>query len=152
MSDQTDIYNSAVRMLSMREHGTKELHDKLVAKGFIATTVDEVICQLLEQRLVCDERYVEMVFRSALHKGHGPNRVTQSLYQKGIERYLIENHLETTEVDWWALAVEVKQKKFGSNRAEDWQQKQKQQRFLHNRGFTLDQINYAINAEDQSDT
>ena len=63
MSDQTDIYNSAVRMLSMREHGTKELHDKLVAKGFIAATVDEVICQLLEQRLVCDERYVEMMFR-----------------------------------------------------------------------------------------
>ena len=152
MSDQTDIYNSAVRMLSMREHGTRELHDKLVAKGFAAATVDDVISQLLEQRLLSDERFVEMMFRAAISKGHGPNRVTQSLHHKGVDRYLIESHLGTSDVDWWALALTVKQKQFGSDKAVDWQQKQKQLRFLHGRGFTLDQINYAIAAEPQSDT
>jgi regulatory protein len=55
------------------------------------------------------------------------------------------------EIDWWQLAYQVKEKKFGDLVEKDWKQKQRQHRFLLNRGFNIDQINYAIALQASTD-
>ena len=151
MSEFNEAYNAAVRILALRENSRTELRRKLAAKALDIDTINLVIERLSEQGLLCDRRYVEMMVRSAISKGHGPRRITQQLQQNGIESVEINSVIELADCDWWALAYSVKCKKFGEVVEGDWKMKQKQQRFLANRGFSMDQINYAIHAEPESD-
>ena len=144
MDDLTLITQSLMRLLAMREHSQKELYRKLGQKDYATELVEKAINSLAEQDLQSDQRYVEMMIRSAHAKGHGPNRLWQSLQQNGIDRELYDQCMTGTDIDWWQLAYQVKEKKFGDAVEQDWKQKQRQQRFLLNRGFNIDQINYAI--------
>ena len=47
-------------------------------------------------------------------------------------------------LDWFELAVKVFDKKYVNKPAKDFKDQQKQQRFLYYRGFTHEQIHYAI--------
>jgi SOS response regulatory protein OraA/RecX len=47
--------------------------------------------------------------------------------------------------DWWKdLALEVYKKRYGSEVPDDYQEKTKRMAFLRGRGFTAEQINYAL--------
>lgn len=151
MSDFNEAYNAAIRILALRENSRTELRRKLAAKSIDTRIIEDVINQLEEQGLISEQRYIDMMVRSALSKGHGPRRISQQLQQNGIDSRLISTVLDAPENDWWSLAYDVKCRKFGEQIEADWKLKQKQQRFLANRGFTLDQINYAIHAEPESD-
>ena len=52
--------------------------------------------------------------------------------------------LDQAEVDWFELAKTTAQQKFGDNYPVDVKEKAKRIRFLQYRGFSFDQINYAI--------
>ena len=47
-------------------------------------------------------------------------------------------------IDWFELAVKVFDKKYACKPAKDFKEQQKWQRFLYYRGFTHEQIRYAI--------
>lgn len=151
MDDFTLITQSLVRLLARREHSQQELLRKLNQKDYSAELIQQAIQLLAEQGMQSDHRYVEMMIRAAATKGHGPNRLLKTLQQNGISRELYEHSMQETDVDWWALALQVKQKKFGDAIETDWKLKQKQQRFLLGRGFGSDQINYAISTQPSTD-
>jgi len=85
-----------------------------------------------------------MSLRVAFNKGHGPNRLKQKLQQHEIDSTFVSKLVSCDEYDWFDLAYSVKTKKFGESIESDWQKRQKQQRFLLGRGFTFDQINFAV--------
>jgi regulatory protein len=62
---------------------------------------------------------------------------------------MIHETLEEVEQDWFALAREVRQKKFGCDAPIDFQEKARQMRFLQYRGFGPDQIRAAVSARDE---
>ena len=53
--------------------------------------------------------------------------------------------LNEAGVDWFKLAKDTAQLKFGSDHEVDAKEKAKRMRFLQYRGFSFDQINYALN-------
>lgn len=138
--DQQQIWNSTIRMLSMREHSRHELRRKLIQRHFDENDIDQVLDRLQSEGLQNDARFVEQYIRSRGNKGYGPIRIRMELKEKGISDELSVVGLEASETDWNKLIRNVKNKKFKGKIAADWNEKSKQMKFLEYRGFTHEQI------------
>jgi len=57
---------------------------------------------------------------------------------------MIKTGLDECDADWYALAQQIRERKFGRNIPEDYKLKAKQMRFLLSRGFDSEMIRYAI--------
>ncbi len=133
----TEAKNSALRLLARREHGAKELSDKLKRKGFLAQEVQDALDSCQQLNYQSDARFVEMVVRSRINQGYGPLRIKQELKQKGIDETLIEHELQQEHDNWLEYALAVWQKKYKEHAPLSVQERQKQQRFLLYRGFDM---------------
>lgn len=136
------IWNSALNMLARREFSRAELSKRLSDK--FPEQADEVLLvldRLQDEGLQSDQRFVDMWFRSQLSKGRGPRRIKQECHGKGVSE-LVQQAIDDSDTDWYALASEVAQRKFKS--AVDPQQQAKIYRFLIYRGFTSDMVRFAI--------
>lgn len=142
------ISNCIQQLLARREHSKVELARKLHSKGFDAQLCAEMIERYAVENVQSDMRFAEMLVRSKVSKGQGVERIRNELREHQIDQQAIQLALQSSEqelqLDWFELAKQVRQKKFGQSVPQDWQQKQKQQRFLQYRGFTLEQIDYAL--------
>ncbi len=127
-------------MLTRREHGRRELADKLVRKGCAAALAAEVVETLERERLLSEERFADALVRVRQERGYGPLRIRRELEQKGIEPVLIERALDTAERDWRELLRRERRKKFGARLPKSLRERARQARFLQHRGFTFDQI------------
>ncbi|KTD21691.1 recombination regulator RecX [Legionella londiniensis] len=132
-------FASAQRLLARREHGAKELRDKLLQKGHRASEVDQVINECQRLGLQSDLRFAESVCQSRIQQGYGPLRIRQELQVKRIDSELIEQVLQKEEGNWCAYALAVWKKKFKHQESGHWAL-QKQQRFMYYRGFSPDTI------------
>ena len=72
------------------------------------------------------------------NQGKGPIIISSELKKRGIESFNL------TIFDWFNLAKEVREKKFGKNLPSDYKTQVKQKRFLKSRGFGFDEINKAF--------
>ena len=75
-------------------------------------------------------------------------RIRLDIHQKGISDDLFESAIEAAEINWFELARDVAQRKFGGRAAGDQKEKAKRMRFLQYRGFNFDQIKYALQEKD----
>lgn len=105
-------YNYAVSLLARRDHGEKELKDKLTLKGY-GKGAEGVISKLKEAGYVDDERFARL-FAAELRnlKRYGKKRIEQELYRKGVDRDIIREVLEETQFDESEL-VSLIERKFG---------------------------------------
>jgi regulatory protein len=136
--------DSALNSLSRRDHGQYELSQKLLAKGFPDAEVKEAINYCLERGYLDEFRYIQSQIRQHISKGHGERRIRQTLMQKRACSDLIDQGLEEQNQDWFELAKTVAQRKFKLIPAPDQKERAKQIRFLQYRGFTFEQITYAL--------
>ena len=97
--------------------------------------IDAVLDQLAAENLQSDQRFTESFLRSRSNKGYGPDRIRQELREKGVDSALLNSALEALELDWVALAREVRLKKFGVEQPRDFKERARQLRFLNYRGF-----------------
>lgn len=136
----TKAFESAVRLLSRREHGAIELCDKLKRKGFSSEDVNDALvnCQRLD--LQNEHRFVEMYTRSRIRQGYGPLKISQELSNKGVAKELIQHTLQQEEEHWLSHAFDVWHKKNKGQADLSFNELQKQQRFLLYRGFSMDTI------------
>ncbi len=133
-------------LLARREHARVELERKLTATGFAADTVVDVLQRLADEGLQSDRRFVEAFVQSRINQGKGPLRIHADLGQRGIATGLIDEVLEETGEDWYAVAREARVKKFGRSQPVEFRDKARQMRFLQYRGFEPDQIQAAVSA------
>ncbi|MEW5757069.1 MAG: regulatory protein RecX [Pseudomonadota bacterium] len=138
----------ALDYLARREHAPHELGAKLAHKGYAADVVADVLAQLTDERLLSEERFVEAYIRARSDKGYGPVRIRQELRERRVAEPAIAAQLRECGVDWFELAAQVRGKKFGSACPADYKERAKQQRFLHYRGFTSEQISAALGVDD----
>jgi regulatory protein len=144
---EKDINDSAIRLLAMREHSQAELQRKLVQKGFNVVAVTQTLQNLIAQNLLSDARFTEAFVLSRRDRGSGPVKIQAELQQRGIDNVLISRYLDFRDPDWMELAEQVRQKKFGRARPQEYNQKMQQARFLANRGFSHEQIRQVLDAE-----
>ncbi|MGD8177057.1 regulatory protein RecX [Marinimicrobium sp. ARAG 43.8] len=143
----SDIRLAAMNLLARREHSRAELHEKLSRRfsdTAMAEQLNEVLERLKEQSLQSDERFAEAFVRSRESQGKGPMRIMQELRFKGVDDSLIDACLDDRDERWWALAREVRVKRFGDQPVLSPKDKAKQARFLQYRGFSPEQARDAI--------
>ncbi|MEM0911209.1 MAG: regulatory protein RecX [Pseudomonadota bacterium] len=132
------------RLLAKREHSQKEIVYKLMAGGIEKHVAEEVLQRFIEKNLQNDDAFANSLVRSLTNKGKGPMYIKQKAAEHGIAEADIDEIVSTLSIDWCALAKQVKEKRFGAKQTQDWQAIQKQKRFLHQRGFTMTQIEEAF--------
>jgi len=145
-SDPVEARKKAMDYLARREHGRSELLEKVTRFGFDADVADDAVAQLVEDGLQSDVRFADAFVRSRINQGKGPAKIRADLREKGVNDGVAEDGIREAEQDWYALAVEVRLKKFGAERPEDFKEKARQMRFLQSRGFDQDQIQAAVSA------
>lgn len=138
----------AVGYLANREHSALELSRKLQKAGFETIEVEDTIAQLQQAGLQSDERFAESYVASRANRGYGSVRIGMELKERGVHSDITTSSLQQADIDWFALAVEVRCKRFGEQSPEDFKSRAKQQRFLQYRGFTHEQITESFNLTD----
>lgn len=145
LKTEHDAREVALGLLARREHSKRELIIKLRARGCPEKIITQVIDQLAAEGMQSDIRFAESFVRSRVDRGRGPLRIRAELIERGLEDELIAEALLQYE-DWWRdLALEAYSKRYGENTvSEDIEERSKRSGFLQRRGFTADQIRYAI--------
>ncbi len=136
----TKAFDSALRLLARREHSAVELFGKLKQKGYSQVDIENAVekCQQLD--LQNERRFVESYSRSRIRQGYGPLKISQELYNKGVDKALIHSVLQQEEGNWFTYALNAWQKKSKGEAEMSFNELQKQQRFLLYRGFGMDTI------------
>ncbi|SES72180.1 regulatory protein RecX [Thorsellia anophelis] len=106
------------------------------------TLIESVLEYCAEHNWLNDSRFTERYIENRHKKGIGKSKLKSELYQKGIDKTLINTLIESAEIDWFALAQLTAHKKY-PHLLEDRQieSKLKIQRFLQSRGFSFEEIN-----------
>lgn len=135
---ESELRQRAVGLLARRDHARKELENKLRSKAESAAALEAVLTWCEEHDFINDRRFAGFFVRSRIERGHGPLRIRQELRQKGVLAEFIDTALAEAKADWFALAQEVRQRRFRTY-PQDQKEKAKQLRFLQGRGFDAEQ-------------
>lgn len=113
--------------------------------------IDSVLDEFEAEGWLSDERFADVYVRNRVELCYGPLRIRAELQQKGI-RFVPDSLGAITEDQWRAVAVSVRSRKFGlADLGEDWPARGKQARFLAQRGFSGDQVEFALDARAPDD-
>ena len=134
----------AMDYLARREYGRRELQQKLGTAGFDANVSVDAVSQLVADGLQNDRRFTEAFARSRFNQGKGPTRIRGDLGQRGVSSSLVDEVLDDMSVNWFELALEVREKKYGPAIPADFKEKARQMRFLQYRGFEQSHIQAAF--------
>lgn len=145
LKTEHDAREVALGLLARREHSKRELIIKLRARSCPEKIITQVVDQLAAEGMQSDARFAETYVRSRIDRGRGPLRIRAELIERGVEDEQIAEALLQYE-DWWRdLALEAYNKRYGENiPSGDIEERSKRSMFLQRRGFTVDQIRYAI--------
>jgi regulatory protein len=140
----TKARKKAMDLLAGREQARSELLRRLRKAGFDHDVAADAIERLTEEGLQSDRRYVEGFVQSRINQGKGPVRIRAELGERGAATDLVEDVLKEADPDWYAMAREVRERKFGPDQAQGYAEKARQMRFLQYRGFESDHIQNAV--------
>ena len=143
-------YNTAIKLLTRREHSAHQLSVKLRQRGFDTTLIEQTLQQLQQQDLLNDQRFTEMYIRMRTQRGYGPQRIQLELRERGVTNEIVNACLDHTNDKWSQHAIDAWQKKFARENTTDYKAQAKQKRFLQQRGFSFEQISAVFNQLDDS--
>ncbi|MCL4108319.1 UNVERIFIED_CONTAM: hypothetical protein GTU68_065347 [Idotea baltica] len=129
----------------MREHSRLELFRKLQKKDYVeGVDVEKLLDELEENNYLNEERFTESFIRYRASRGQGSGKISSELNSRGIKSQLISNALQNCDVNWFDLALEQLEKKFGKTKSQDYKEKCKKMRFLSSRGFSAEIIHSIV--------
>lgn len=135
----SEIYNKALDIISRREHSEFELKQKLKKKYESIEELNKVLIRLKKNNLLNDHRFSEAYVIYRKRKGFGPMKISHELESKGIIEAIISEVLDC-EGGWKETAQKAFMKKFKDGPSKDIKTLLKQKNFLHNRGFSFQEI------------
>ena len=139
-----ELYDHAVSLLARRDYASGELARTLSKMTENRENIDKALSRLVECGYLDDNRLITHMIDKHVRKKHGPARIKQEIRQKGFSPELVEQMLEKMDVDWYAMARELKVSKFGDAVASEAKEKNKQIRYLQYKGFSMDMIFEAL--------
>jgi regulatory protein len=110
--------------------------------------VQATVNELVAQGLLSNARYAESFIHSRFQRGQGPQKIRAELHERGVDDALIEAGLELYAPHWRQLIEQVRLKRFGQARPDDFRERTRQMRFLTQRGFTAEQIDALFRGRD----
>jgi regulatory protein len=135
---------AALKLLNRRDHGARELAERLVARGFGRPAAEEAVEGLRKERLVDDGRFAEHFVAYHANRGRGPIGIAYKLREAGLSQDQIAVAVDAESADWRNRCAEVRRKRFGARLPTTWIQRGRQARFLSQRGFSAEQIRAAV--------
>ena len=138
---------AALKLLNRRDHGAREIADRLVARGFQRSAVERAVEGLRQERLVDDGRFAEHFVAYHANRGRGPVGIAHRLREAGVAPEAIAAAVDAGAADWRRRCAEVRRKRFGAKLPATWAEKGRQARFLTQRGFSADQVRAAVGSE-----
>jgi len=141
-----DARDSALKLLSRREHSARELKRKLLDRGIEESDADEAIEKLSGKGLQSDDRYAEQLVRTRVAQGYGPVRIEAELKLAGLSADQIAAALDAAECDWTEQAARAHQKRF-RQLPTSMAEHSRQHRFLMGRGFGSEQIRKVLKGD-----
>ena len=134
---------AALDALARRDYSTEDLRLKLLEKGYDASIVLPLLDALRDEKLLDDLRYLENFVTYHAARGQGPLRVASELRRHGLQGTQVEEYLDSYP-EWLMQLKRARLKKFGAKTPKNYQERQRQARFLGYRGFTSAQIRMAL--------
>lgn len=131
-------------MLNRRDHGVRELCERLIAGGFERATARAAVEKLVSERLVDDARYALHFVAYHANRGQGPVRIAHRLREAGVDGEEITAAVDAHGLDWRRRCAEIRRKRFGEKLPATWAERGRQARFLSQRGFSAEQIRAAV--------
>jgi regulatory protein len=139
-------YNYALFLLNLRLRTEGEMREKMQQRGYVEKVIDQVIAILQQDKLIDDERYLEIyIDNMKQYKYYGYYMIKKKLMERRLPKELIEAKLEVliTKDDEKELAWRLIKKETGGNFSKEQagiEDKQKIARKLQARGFRTDVI------------
>ncbi|MFB9242720.1 recombination regulator RecX [Massilia antarctica] len=139
----------ALRYLSMREHSRLELGRKLARYAEEGDDVDALLDFLEKNNWLSQERFSEsLIHRRSARFGN--SRIMAELQSHGVKGEVLQELKAGLADSETARACEVWQRKFGTV-ASDPAERNKQMRFLMQRGFSQGAVRAAMQGRDPDD-
>lgn len=142
-SPHKEIEIAAIRLLSFREHAPYELSQKLLQKEFPQELIDDVIQYCIDNDYLSCARYAEMMVRTKSNQGYGPFKISLLLKAQRVPEDIVTIAFASQEIDWFELACSAFCKHAKSDDLSDYKRRTKTYRYLQQKGFNSEQINYA---------
>lgn len=139
LDTSTAVRRTAMDLLARREHSIQELQRKLRQRGADMQLVEVELQKLLDEGLLCEQRYLESYINSRAHSGRGPLRIREELNARGLSREDISKALAEADIDWSAQLQQLWERRFGQLPLER-REYAKQVRFLLYRGYPSDMV------------
>jgi len=138
------VRRAAMDLLARRDHSSLELRGKLERRFGSCAEIEQAITELSAEQLQSDRRFVENFIRSRSGRGQGPLRIAAELKHRGIGDELLAELLDYESPRWFFAAQQVRQRRFGAGAPDNMSARQRQARFLQQRGFTGNQVRKAL--------
>jgi regulatory protein len=139
-------YNKGLDLLSRRPHGTKELIKKLCEKGHEMEATEMACDRLLELGLLNDEEFARILANELYErKGYGIKRIKQELIFRGLDREIVENAIESLDIDTQTRIILVIKKKY-LNKLDDEKGRKRAIDGLMRLGYSYSDIKTALNS------
>jgi regulatory protein len=143
-----ECFDSAIKLLESRLHGTTEIRRKLSRKEWGNEVIEAVIADLLRLGYLDDERFAKTKAMSAAqHKQHGPRRALMELMRAGVDRDVASRAMEDVygSVDNVAAARKLAEKQSARlKRLDPVVARRRLAGMLQRRGFDYDTIRPVI--------
>lgn len=140
--------NDGLKFMERSFKTEKQIHDKLLQKGYDSKTIEKAMNSLKEYNLIDDSKYVDMYIKEKL-KSEGRNKIKYSLLQKGINESVIKQKLEDMDSNIEAEGlVKIAENKYNQlvKREEDKKKLYKKLGdFLIRKGYSFDDIKPILN-------
>jgi len=132
--------DTALRILTRRDHSKYELVQKLKRRGFSREHIDDAVAFCERFDYTNDDRTVQVYIRQLKHKGYGKKRIQLELKKKGFRRSHIQDILdqsvsETDEREGAERILKKHIKRFEREK-DALKRRAKIARFLHAKGFS----------------
>jgi regulatory protein len=140
-----ECLDAALRFLSHRPRSEREVRRRLSEKGHEAERIDRVVARLAELKLIDDRDFAGYWLENrALHKPRGGRALRAELYQKGLDREVVDEALsvERDEPDDAYRAALRRAATLSTLDEADFRQRLSQ--FLLRRGFDWETVNPTV--------
>lgn len=146
--DKAKAYNYAISVLSRSSKSEKELRLKIIQKGYDLELVNVIIDKLKANKYIDDEDYTDRFIHDKINiSKYGKRKIKEALYNKGIDRPIIEEKLNLIstddEIDRAYTLGEKKLKNLSD--VENAKKYVKVSNFLINKGFEYETVRKVVN-------
>ena len=144
MTKPVSLKSKALDYLARRDYSYRELFQKLLKYTPDQAEIIAVLDEMVAKKFLNEERYIENFIHSKSHK-YGSRKINYLLQEKCQDRELIAQIYRAQEIDELAVARQIRERRFGEELPTTPAEKNRQFRFLLNRGFSPEIISKLLN-------